>query len=165
MSQEDRSVLGWGALVLATAALFVAVFAVMRDDGTAAAPQVAAPASTPTVVEVRLNEFSFSPATITVPPGPVTIRLVNIGSAAHNFVVPALDARSPDLQPGQSYDLDLGVLAEGTHDFLCDIPGHAGAGMVGVLSVQSGMAAAPSGSGGHAHGHGDDTWQEIDFRM
>lgn len=160
MSQEDRTVLGWGAFVLAAAALFVAVFAVMRDDGSSAAAPSAPSTAAPTIVEVRLSEFTFSPAALTVPPGPVTVRVVNIGAAEHNYVVPGLNARTPNLRPGESYDLDLGTLSEGTYDTLCDIPGHAAAGMVGTLSVRAGSAPSEPGTG-----HANETWQEIDYRM
>jgi manganese oxidase len=160
MSQEDRTLLGWGAFVIAAAALFVSIFAVLRDDGAAVA-QPEAPSATVTVLEVVLSDFKIEPAAILVPTGPVKLQVRNAGATVHNFVVPGLNARTPDLQPGASYELDLGTLAEGTYDTLCDIAGHAGSGMVGTMSVRADAMPTMGGSSGHGKGN----WQETDYLM
>jgi FtsP/CotA-like multicopper oxidase with cupredoxin domain len=86
-------------------------------------------------------------------------------STVHNFVIPELGLRTPDLQPGESYTIDLSGVAPGTYDTLCDIPGHAGAGMAGSLMIGSTGGSSGTADGGSG---GDDmmmSWQDMDRVM
>jgi FtsP/CotA-like multicopper oxidase with cupredoxin domain len=168
MGRDDRSVLGWGAFVVAIAALSLALFA-MRDDGDASAATNgggAAAAATDGVqrVNVELSDFRIEPAMLAVKPGKTIVVITNSGSMVHNFAVPDLGIVSPDIQPGGSFELDLGELEEGDYDTACLIAGHAGSGMTGMLMVNADGAATHDGTT-----HGGDTtemtWQEMDAMM
>ena len=39
------------------------------------------------------------------------------------------------ISPGQSKTLRIGILLKGTYEYLCTVPGHAAAGMKGILTV------------------------------
>ena len=53
-----------------------------------------------------------------------------------NFTADALGIKV-DIQPGSTATVQIPADAQpGTYDFICSIPGHAEAGMVGTLTVQ-----------------------------
>lgn len=167
MNRDDRSVLGWGAFGVAVAALIVAIFGVykMSEDESASAGTTT-PEAAATVVDVVLTEFAISPANIVVAPGPVTLRVVNNGSMAHNFALPDLDIRTAMLNSGESETLEFDAV-EGTYKTVCEVPGHEGSGMVGTLTVSaSGAGGSGESSAGGADGlHGFASWQEMDAAM
>ena len=75
------------------------------------------------------------PVRVEVAPG-TTIALPNNGAAPHNFVIE---------QFGVLVDMPVGAtaqyvvpadLAPGEYEFICNLPGHAPAGMIGVLVVR-----------------------------
>ena len=163
MNKDDRSVLMWGSLGVAIAALFVAIASMtgLVDKGSSSTSNSG---TGPTVVDVQLSEFAITPAAIVVPPGAVQIRVTNNGTMVHNFSVPSLSKKTADINPGESETLDLGTLSEGAMDVLCEIAGHAGSGMVATLTVASGTI--PTGSsvpGGSMNGAVD--WQAMDKAM
>lgn len=164
MNRDDRSVLGWGAFGVAVAALIVAIFGVykMSEDESASAGTTTEP--TATVVDVILTEFAISPANIVVAPGPVTLRVVNNGSMAHNFALPDLDIRTEMLNAGESETLEFDAV-EGTYKTVCEVPGHEGSGMVGTLTVSAGGGTGESAAGGADGLHGFANWQEMDAAM
>ncbi len=113
------------------------------------------------VARVSLTEFSIS-GDLTVPTGPVVLEVHNDGSAEHNLVLRNSGLRTPDLQPGESFRLDLGEVAVGTFGVLCDIPGHEAAGMTATVTV------VPEGTGVEASGgHDSDNpdWAALDRAM
>jgi hypothetical protein len=72
--------------------------------------------------------------TLTAAPGE-TIDVANVGAATHNLTVEALGI-SVDLPPGEATTVTIPAdAAPGEYEFLCNIPGHAAAGMVGTLVV------------------------------
>jgi uncharacterized cupredoxin-like copper-binding protein len=72
---------------------------------------------------------------LTVAPG-TTIELVNMGATLHNFNVGDLGI-DVDMPVGETVTATIPeTAAPGTYEFICDIPGHAPAGMVGTLTVQ-----------------------------
>jgi uncharacterized cupredoxin-like copper-binding protein len=109
---------------------------VVADGTPAAIPSTCAPASTETTkVTIELVDIAFKPTETTVAAGvPVEITVSNNGLALHNFEVAALDI-SVNLGPGQAQTITVTAPA-GDYDFICNIPGHAQAGMTGVLHVQ-----------------------------
>jgi FtsP/CotA-like multicopper oxidase with cupredoxin domain len=160
MSRQDRSVLGWFAFAVAIAALGLALFA-MQDEGGASAAESAAGAAQS--INIGLSDFAITPNMPTVKPGATTVHLTNNGSVAHNFSIPDLGIVSPDIQPGGSYDLDVGDLPEGDYTISCLIAGHAGSGMTGMLMV---TADGTAGSVGSEHANTSSmTWQEMDAAM
>jgi len=88
-------------------------------------------------VTVTSDEYSFSPATITVKNG-VTVRLTlkNTGNVSHNFLIDALDVDSGLVSPGSSKTFEFSADGAGTYSFYCSVPGHEDSGMVGTLEVE-----------------------------
>lgn len=167
MNRDDRSVLMWGSFGVAVAALFVAIASLtgLTENG-ASGTSSGESAATATIVDVSLSEFAITPAAIVASPGEVKIRVTNNGSMAHNFSIPALSAKTKDLNAGESETLNLGSLSDGTYDVLCEIAGHAGSGMVGTLTITSGAPSSGSGEATADNGlHGYANWQEMDQAM
>jgi uncharacterized cupredoxin-like copper-binding protein len=64
----------------------------------------------------------------------VTVTLPNHGVALHTFVIEALGIKA-EMAPGKTKEVLINAPA-GTYEYICDVPGHAEAGMVGTLTVQ-----------------------------
>ncbi len=111
--------------------------------GTRDVPYGAPPAEDPTTkipadvtVPVDLGDFFIKPTTITVEKGKgVHVVAKNVGKADHNFAVPEFAARTK-LQPSGT-EAKTAFLAEtaGEFEYVCEVPGHKEAGMVGKLIV------------------------------
>jgi len=147
MSKDDRSVLSWLAFVAALAALSVAIFG-LKDNGSSSGSAAGGGGGAKPTVNVTLKDFTFEPATITIPTGGATLHLMNGGQATHNFKVAELGITSIDISAGASYDLNIPATPAGTYKVICPQPGHEGAGMVGSLVVSD----SASGGGGSAGG-------------
>ena len=89
-------------------------------------------------VNVKLSEFKFDPAQITVKAGqPVKISAQNTGTVAHNFIVKGIDkAASTKIAPGQTGTMEFTPATAGSFEIVCDEPGHEAGGMKGTLIVQ-----------------------------
>ena len=151
MTSDDRSFLSWSAFGLALAALVLGFFALGRVGSPESADGAS---SSATVLDVELGSLKLLPNALTAPAGELTIRVHNGDAAVHNFSV--LGEKTPDLQPGESFDLELGDVAAGDYEMECLIPGHKEAGMNGTLTVGSG-GTADSGTmdmaGDHMNGY------------
>ena len=159
MSVTERSALGWFAFVVAVGALCLAMFGLVDDSGADAASGSGAPT---TVVTVELSEFAFSPPMIDLPASGGVVRVINNGTMVHNVSLPELGKKSSDIAPGGPEDLTFGATATGDYTILCEIPGHSGSGMTGMLMV--------GGDGGSSADGAMDpgttmTWQEMDALM
>jgi FtsP/CotA-like multicopper oxidase with cupredoxin domain len=161
MSRQERSVLGWGAFAVAIAALVLALFG-LRDSGSADSGTNGG--SEATVVEIELSEFAITPATPTIPSGKVILKVTNKGSMVHNLSLPSLGKKTTDLQPGATEELNLGTVADGTYDMLCEIAGHAASGMTGKVTI-GGSGDMTGGMTGGMTGEGTMTWQQMDKLM
>jgi nitrite reductase (NO-forming) len=120
------------------------------DGAAAAAPAADAsgdlqPGAT---VEFVATEFAFTPSDLTAAPGNYHGVLTNDGTIAHDITVG--DADPVTAQPGESVEFDF-VVPEGGVAIKCSIPGHADAGMHGMISTPGSTPAttAPA-AGGHA---------------
>jgi FtsP/CotA-like multicopper oxidase with cupredoxin domain len=71
-----------------------------------------------------------------------TLVVTNNGTVDHNFSVAGTDVKTKMLKPGESETLDLGGLKEGAYDTLCEVAGHSGAGMSGMLHIGTTSTAA-----------------------
>ena len=83
------------------------------------------------------EEFSFDPETINVNVSE-TVKLVfeNIGTIAHDFEIPDLEVVIQTTNSGNSGEITfVAPSIAGSYDFICSIPGHKEAGMVGKLVV------------------------------
>ena len=113
-----------------------------------------APTGNTTRVEVVAEGMSYTPSSITVPRGDRLVVVLRNADAttAHDLLVGA--ARTPRLQPGETAELDAGVIGASTRGW-CSVAGHRQMGMVLDIVVEGeAPAVAPAdAAGGHA-GHG-----------
>jgi plastocyanin len=106
-----------------------------------------------TTLSVTLTEFSFDPSTFTVPAGKeITLTLINTGSVEHSFVIlkkgyaftspyndndKANTLQAFTVQAGETRTVTFTSPAEpGEYQVICDIAGHAEAGMEARLIVK-----------------------------
>jgi manganese oxidase len=129
-------------LVAATGILVMAAILVLVVRG----PSAAGASVDSTAAEIELTEFSIS-GDLAVPEGGVTLRVTNGGTIAHNLSLVG-GPSTPDLNPGESFTLNLGDMAAGLYQLICHVPGHESAGMTATLMV--GDAAATDPHAGHA---------------
>lgn len=116
------------AVIVAVSALFVAGQAWSRSND--AESTVAAASGT----AVTLTEFAISPQMVQADVGGV-LSVKNAGSVDHNLSIKGTDLATPMIKPGETASIDLGDLKAGAYDLQCDVAGHAGAGMTGMLHL------------------------------
>lgn len=95
------------------------------------------PSTVPGAVELTViaDDLFFDPATISIPVDDVvTISVENRGRIFHDFTIAEVGFRIA-VDGGATAAATLPALAEGEYRFVCSVPGHAQAGMVGVLIV------------------------------
>ena len=147
------------AVILSAMALIAGVFGVglgrrAIDEAGSGAGAVAGGA--PTTATVHLTEFALDPTSVSLAEGG-TLTVHNDGAVPHNLAIEGTDLVTPMLDAGASANLRLTGLAPGTYSIICQVVGHAGAGMKGTLVVQAGggtAAAAAAGDHSHAAGAG-----------
>ena len=94
-----------------------------------------APAATGTTVQVKGGEFFFRLSSNSLAkPGKVTFVFKNIGHVAHDFEIAG--KVTPLIQPGATANLVVTIPKKGTYPYECTVPGHAEAGMKGILAVR-----------------------------
>lgn len=86
-----------------------------------------------THVTVVMKEFRFILSTRTVHIGAVDFRLVNRGHLEHDIKIAG--RKSALIAPGKHGSLDVVFRRAGAYPYVCTVPGHAAAGMKGVLRV------------------------------
>jgi plastocyanin len=92
------------------------------------------PAPQPTTtVTVTATEFNFALSRQSVPAGTLIFTIANRGAISHNFSIAG--KTSSIIDPDQTNTLTVVVTRAGSYPYLCTIPGHAEAGMKGVLTV------------------------------
>ncbi|ASN51611.1 multicopper oxidase domain-containing protein [Sinomonas sp. R1AF57] len=160
-----RSRLGSGAVGLAV--LVAAVVSGVAADpsalpvaagGTPAAGTPAAgggavvPTGHTTTVDVQMSGMRFVPDTVTVPAGDrLVIRLTNRDDTAHDLVL-ATGQDSSRVYPGQSGELDAGVVTRPV-DGWCSVVGHRQMGMVfRVNTTDAPASGAPQAGAGDMPG-------------
>jgi uncharacterized cupredoxin-like copper-binding protein len=125
-----RSKIGVGAvgLLVVAAGFGVGTFAL------SAAPASGTPQRADvTTVKVTATEFKFKLSRTTVPVGVVVFQVVNKGKIEHDFKIAG--KKTPLIRPGKSATLRVVFHKKGRYAYLCTVPGHAAAGMKGVLGV------------------------------
>lgn len=155
----DAPVWSAGQLIAALTVLVVAVTIGVGLDPAAAGLATTTPTGTGTVaptgrttrVEVSAEGMRFSPDRITVPRGDrlVLVLTNHDPSTVHDLMLGTV--RTPRLRPGQSHELDAGVIGNNATGW-CTVPGHRQMGMVLEVVVEDGAPSMPSD--GHP-GHGD----------
>jgi uncharacterized cupredoxin-like copper-binding protein len=101
---------------------------------TTTPPTTTAPVgSAQTTVTVGMFEYRFDLAQSTMPSGQVTFVIANKGQQVHNFSILGVKVGKL-LSPGQSETWTV-ALPPGSYNYQCDVPFHAGYGMVGSFTV------------------------------
>ena len=85
------------------------------------------------VVQVQEKEFKIALASKTVPAGPVTFVVKNVGKVQHDLAIQG-GKKTPLISGGKSAKLTA-TLKKGTVTLYCSVPGHRQLGMVAKLTV------------------------------
>ena len=102
-----------------------------------------------------LDSLQFSLTEMTIPANTdVTVNFKNAGALTHSWVVEGQDINTGQLAGGDSKSVTVN-LPPGTYTYICDVPGHKEAGMVGTLTVVEGGGAPAAPAGGGADSAGD----------
>jgi uncharacterized cupredoxin-like copper-binding protein len=125
-----------GGISMKTIAVALALVAVALATGFETATAAPVRAQTTTRVRVIMGHpgvFEFVLSKKTVPKGTVVFTLVNRGQIAHDFAITG--KKSKLIQPGKSGLLKVVFRKAGRYPYKCTVPGHAEAGMKGVIKV------------------------------
>ncbi|MGA7228755.1 MAG: multicopper oxidase domain-containing protein [Acidimicrobiia bacterium] len=147
------------AIMGAALAVLAAVVAI-NSEGVTANPSAAGAGSQTQTAKVSLSEFKID-GNLEVGSGPTVLEVTNDGSVMHNLVLDG-GPNTPDLVAGESTNLDVGTLAEGSYVIFCSIPGHREAGMEATLVVSG---TAPSGGEGVTSEDNTPDWAALDRVM
>jgi plastocyanin len=92
-------------------------------------------ASAASTIRVTAREFSLSLSTKSLArPGTATFSVANAGHTAHDFRING--KQTSLIRPGTTSRLVVTFKRKGSYHYLCTVPGHAAAGMKGVLVVR-----------------------------
>ena len=83
-----------------------------------------------TTVRVTATDLKFRLSTKTVKAGAVIFAVTNRGHVPHDFKIAG--KKTPLIRPGKSATLRV-TLKKGNNSYLCTVPGHAAAGMKGIV--------------------------------
>lgn len=104
------------------------------------------PAASLGVLQVHAIDLAFKPNMLEVPKaGRYTVKFTNDGKMAHDITF--ADGATAPAAPGKTVRLEVNVPAAGI-DFICSIPGHAAAGMKGMIMIAGATAAGSAASPG-----------------
>jgi uncharacterized cupredoxin-like copper-binding protein len=102
-------------------------------------------ATSVTVTAGKPSEFKFKLSVTSVKHGAVTFKFTDSGTLPHDFAVcntPAKTAANACahkgtavVSPGGTATLKITFAKAGTYEYICNVPGHAAAGMKGLLKV------------------------------
>jgi uncharacterized cupredoxin-like copper-binding protein len=83
------------------------------------------------LIQVQGGEFFFNLSSQTAKLGKATFVFKNVGHIGHDF-----DGKTtPVIDPGRTARLTVTFTKAGSYRYFCTVPGHASAGMKGVLKV------------------------------
>ncbi len=119
--------------------LFALTLVVAAVGGVATAFAKTSAAPKPQTVTVTMTEFKFKLSKTKINTGTVVFTVVNRGKIAHDFKING--KKTPVIKPGKKATLKVVFKKKGTYAYVCDLPGHASAGMKGRLGV--GVKATP----------------------
>ncbi len=101
--------------------------------------------TTVTVTAGKPSEFKFALSAKSVKSGVIVFKVTNKGNLPHDFKLcsgrnkPLANScagrATPQISPGQSNTLRVTNILAGTYEYLCTVPGHAAAGMKGLIKV------------------------------
>jgi uncharacterized cupredoxin-like copper-binding protein len=98
------------------------------------------------VTVTKAAEFKFKLSKSALKRGIASFKVTNGGNLPHDFKVCSSNRgnikantctgrSTPLVTPGQSNTLRVTFLRSGTYEYLCTVPGHAAAGMKGLIKV------------------------------
>ena len=98
------------------------------------------------VTVTKAAEFKFKLSKSALKKGIASFKVTNGGNLPHDFKVCSSNKgnlkantctgrSTPLVTPGQSNTLRVTFLRSGTYEYLCTVPGHAAAGMKGLIKV------------------------------
>jgi uncharacterized cupredoxin-like copper-binding protein len=99
-----------------------------------AVPIATSAAAAGTTDRVTMTEFHFAFSPASVKKGVVRFTLRNDGSVGHDLKING--KKSATIGPHKTGSLSVRFLKAGRYRYSCTVPGHAGAGMKGVLVVK-----------------------------
>ena len=90
----------------------------------------------PRTIKLEALDIEWSETALSAQAGqPITVVVENKGVLDHNFVIEELGIEV-HLQPGDKEEVTFVVDEAGTYQYLCTIPGHLDAGMLGTLTIE-----------------------------
>jgi nitrite reductase (NO-forming) len=106
-------------------------------------------------IAITAIDLAFDPANVIVDKvGQYELSLTNKGAATHNITF--TDGKVLSADPGQTTTMVVDVPAEGLM-FSCSVPGHAQAGMQGMIMVAGSAEASPTTAAGAGRGTSSGT--------
>ena len=100
----------------------------MKGTLTVKGPQTVA------VAAGKPSEFRYALSKRTVAKGPITFKVTNRGKLPHDFKIAG--KKTVKLAAGKTATLKVTIARAGRYTYICTLPGHAAAGMKGVLTVK-----------------------------
>ena len=133
-------------IVLASIGAAAALASLAVLPATAATSSRTAVVQSVTVTVTKTTEFKFKLSKVALKRGIVSFKFTNGGNLPHDLKVCSSNKgnlkantctgrSTPLVSPGQSNTLRVTFLRAGTYEYLCTVPGHAAAGMKGLLKV------------------------------
>jgi mono/diheme cytochrome c family protein len=136
-----------GLIVFAAAGVGLVAWFLTVGSGPAAGQSSAGRVTTVTVTAGKPSELSFKLSkSSNIAPGLVVFKVTNSGQLTHDFKICTRVATSTAassctgkvtkrLKPGQSTVMVALTLKKGQYEYLCTVPGHAAAGMKGLVGI------------------------------
>jgi uncharacterized cupredoxin-like copper-binding protein len=121
---------------LAATAAFAVGVVVSGVGGSASAAPAAPQATKVTNVRVVMEEYTFTLSKNVVPRGRVVFTVINNGDLGHDFVIGALNKKTPVIQSGGRRTLIVNFTKRGRFLYLCSVGEHFFHGMKGYLRVK-----------------------------
>lgn len=86
-------------------------------------------------VTIQGKDIAFDVTTLEAKQGQtVNVTYVNVGALEHNFVIKEFNV-DETAKRGETIKFSFTASEAGTFKYVCDVPGHTEAGMVGTLTV------------------------------
>lgn len=105
-------------------------------DQGASSPATGTPTGTVKEFTVTGSKFKFDPAVMSVKKGDtVKIHFVN-ADGFHDFVIDEFNVRTPQINGGQSADIQFVADKAGSFEYYCSVGNHRAMGMKGTLTVE-----------------------------
>jgi uncharacterized cupredoxin-like copper-binding protein len=122
--------------LVSLAALALAAAATLALAGAATPAPARTQAVQTTNVTVVMREYSFTLSKNVVPRGKVIFTVVNKGDLGHDFVIGALNKKTPVIGPGARRKLTVTFTKKGRFMYICAVGEHFFHGMKGYLRVK-----------------------------